>query len=208
MDTFEAIANRKTIRNFAPQSIPEETIKRLLTAGMQAPTNDHLRSWHFILLQERSRRQALLQQIINPVGHQEAVGIVDRSGMTDVDQKAMYVDAIPRQFSMLMDCAVLILPCFLQKKPLLQPEDLSALNRFASIWCCIENILIAAAAEGIFGVVRIPEEDERVTIKTVLQIPEGYEVPCHLALGYPAESAKRARQVEIPLEERIHTDGW
>ena len=37
----------------------------------------------------------------------------------------------------------------------LEPESLSALNSFASIWCCIENML-AAAAEGILGVTRIP----------------------------------------------------
>ena len=80
------------------------------------------------------------------------------------------------------------------------------MNAFASIWCCNENILVAAASEGIFGVTRIPFEEERGIVKQFLNIPEGYEMPCYLALGYPAENAQRARQVDIQLEERIHLE--
>ncbi len=38
--------------------------------------------------------------------------------------------------------------------------------------------------------------------------PAEYEIPCWLAPGYPAENAKRAGQVDIPLEECIHLNGW
>ena len=69
-------------------------------------------------------------------------------------------------------------------------------------------MLVAAAAEGIFGVTRIPFEAERQTIKQALNVPAGYEIPCCLALGYPAENAARARQIDIRIEERIHLNGW
>ena len=94
---------------------------------------------------------------------------------------------------MLYNAGCLMLPCFRQPSPLLKPKDLSALNPFASIWCCIENILVAAAAEGIFGVTRIPFEAERKTLKQYLSIPPDYEIPCYLALGYPAETASRTK---------------
>jgi len=48
------------------------------------------------------------------------------------------------------------LPCFRQTSPLLKPKTPSGLNAFASIWCCVENMLVVAAAEGVFGVVHIP----------------------------------------------------
>lgn len=50
----------------------------------------------------------------------------------------------------------------------MQPTSLSSLNEFASIWCCIENILLAAASEGIFGVTRIPMKEELEHIKKKL----------------------------------------
>jgi len=208
MNVYEAIAHRKTIRDFAQQQIPQEVLKRILAAGMQAPSNDHMRSWHFVLLYDRNKRQALLQQVITPVGIEKAKEILDDWEMTDPVQREMYMEGIPKQFSMLMGCDVLVIPCYLQDTPLLQPENLSALNAFVSIWCCIENILVAAAGEGIFGVTRIPGEKERAVMKEFLDIPDGYEIPCHLALGYPAEGAKRARQLEINLDERTHTDEW
>ncbi len=100
------------------------------------------------------------------------------------------------------------MPFFSQPVPLLKPKNLSALNEFASIWCCAENMLVAAASEGIFGVTRIPFEEERKTIKKFLQVPSDYEMPCWMALGNPAEEARRCNQVEIDLDERIHLDGW
>ena len=69
-------------------------------------------------------------------------------------------------------------------------------------------MLLAAAAEGIFGVVRIPFEEERKTIKQFVQLPDEYEVPCYLALGYPAVGANRATQSEINMLERMHFNKW
>ncbi len=208
MDVYEAMAARKTIRDFSPQPIEPEVVRRLIAAGFTAPTNNHMRQWHFVLLQDCLLRKELLDKVIKPVGRKGAIGIINRWQMTDPVQREMYIEGIPRQFGMLMNCACLILPFFEQQTPLLKPKDLSALNPFASIWCVVENILVAAAAEGIFGVTRIPFEKERKTIKEFVQAPEGYEIPCYIALGYPAENAQRSRQVEINLDERMHTDHW
>lgn len=208
MDAYEAMAARKTIRDFSSRPIESETVQKIISAGFYAPTNNHLREWHFVLLDDLAKRKELLDQVIHPVGKKGAVGIVNRWGLTEGSQREMYIEAIPRQFSMLMNAACLILPCYRQPGPLLEPKDLSALNSFASIWCCIENILVAAASEGIFGVTRIPFEEERHILKESLHVPAEYEIPCYLALGYPAEGAKRARQVEIDPRTRLHTNGW
>lgn len=208
MDVYEAIAARKTIRDFADREIDRALIKKLLWAGFHAPSNNHMREWHFVLLQDRSKRKALIDQLIRPLDREASIKVIDRWGLTDPIQRAMYIDGIPKQYSMLLNAGALILPCYYQTWPLLRPESLSSLNAFASIWCCIENILVAAAAEGIFGVTRIPFEAEQEAFRQCLGIPNDYIVPCWLALGYPQDGAQRARQVEIPLEERIHVDHW
>jgi nitroreductase len=207
MDIYEAISARKTIRDFAPRAVDPEIIKKIITAGFQAPTNNHMREWHFVLLQDKDQRKELLDQVIKPVSTKGAIGIVNRWGLTNDSQRRVYIEAIPKQYSMLFNAGALILPCFSQPSPLLKPKDLSALNPFASIWCCIENILVAAAAEGIFGVTRIPFEAERKTIKEFISLPAEYEIPCYLALGYPAETATRAGQIDINLDDRIHLNG-
>ncbi len=208
MDVYEAIAARKTIRDFAPMPVDMTVAKKIIAAGFKAPSNNHLREWHFVLLQDKAQRKALLDQVIKPVGKKGATGIVNRWGLIDESQREMYIDAIPKQYAMLYNAGLLIFPCFWQPTPLLKPRGLSALNPFASIWCVVENMLLAAAAEGLFGVTRIPFEHERKTLNQFLCLPEGYEIPCYLALGYPAEGACRAGQVAIDLDERIHVNGW
>ena len=81
------------------------------------------------------------------------------------------------------------------------PPEVKVTIAFASIWCCIENILIAAASEGIFGVTRIPSETERETIKRFLNVPEDCEIPCWLALGYPKGTAMRTGQIRVVVDE-------
>jgi nitroreductase len=208
MDVYEAIKARQTIRDFSSREIKSTTLKKIISAGFKAPSNNHMREWHFVLLQDKSRRKELLDQVIHPVDAKGATAIVDRWGLTDKKQRTTYIEAIPKQYNMLFTAGALIYPCYPQPTPLLKPRSLSEMNPLVSIWCCIENMLVAAAAEGIFGVTRILFEDERKTLKKFLGIPKGFEIPCHLALGYPAENAKRLPQVDIDLDERIHTNGW
>ncbi|MBN2258353.1 MAG: nitroreductase family protein [Anaerolineaceae bacterium] len=208
MDVYKAINSRKTIRDFSHREIKPATLNKIILAGFKAPSNNHLREWHFILLQDRIQRKALLGRIIHPVDRQGAITIVNRWGLTDEKQCTTYIEAIPKQYNMLYTAGALIYPCYLQPTPLLKPRSLSEMNPLVSIWCCIENILVAAAAEGIFGVTRILFEDERRILKKILKIPTKYEVPCHLALGYPASDAKRLPQVEIDINERIHMNSW
>ncbi|MDK2980995.1 MAG: 5,6-dimethylbenzimidazole synthase [Chloroflexota bacterium] len=208
MDVYEAIASRQTIRDFSTQAIPQEVIERLLSAGLQAPSNDHLRRWEFILVQDAQQREKLVSKIHPPQSARGMDTLVRRMQLSDDSQREMYRQAIPKQVSMLLNAPLLIIPCFYASGDLLHPETLSSLNSFASMWCCIENILIAAAAEGIFGVNRIPFEPERGHLRRVLHIPPEYEVPCYLALGYPAEGAQRARQNPVAIQDKLHHDLW
>ncbi len=128
--------------------------------------------------------RAKLLRVKDMTSRDECEKMLDGFGMMDEVQRDMYRAAMPRQFSMLYKAGCLILPFFKVDEPLLQPNSLSSLNYFASIWCCIENMLLAAASEGILGVTRIPMADESEHIKTVVGHPERYVMPCYLALGY------------------------
>lgn len=90
----------------------------------------------------------------------------------------------------------------------MKPENLSHLNGFASIWCCIENIFLAATAEGYACNLRIPLGDELQHARKVLSFPEEYLMPCFIGLGKPSKNAKMVKQKEINLKERIHKNKW
>jgi nitroreductase len=208
MDVYEAIFKRKSVRNFQRRAIDEVTIKKILEAGLRAPSNNHMREWEFIVVQDQATRLNLIDKVQKRFTREEVAAWLDSWGSTDPIQRECYQIAVPKQYAMLLEAACLILPCFRQPWPLLKPDSLSDLNPFASIWCCIENILVAAVAEGIYGVTRIPMGAEIEHIKKVINCPSDYEIPCYLALGYPSENDTQIEPYPINVDEKIHWNSW
>lgn len=205
LSIYEAIYSRRTVRDFKDKEIVPEVIEKLIGAGMQAPSNNHMRQWEFVVVNDKTIRLNLIDILNKNETENDAIATINNWGLTDEFQREMYIDAIPKQYRMILNAGCLIIPCFRQKKPPFTVAGISDLNSFASIWCCIENILLAAVNEGIYGVTRIPcINGESTYIKDVLKIPEDYEIPCYIALGYPDENAKFIRQHSIKPEERIH----
>jgi len=208
MDVYEAINTRRTIRDFSDRQIDSEVIENIIDAGLKAPTNDHMRDWEFIIVSDMDTRAEILKALGRVTSRSDVGKWLDSWGAADKDQRDMYLGAVPKQYSMLYRATCLILPFYRQDGSLLEPESLSDLNGFASIWCCIENILIAAAAEGIFGVTRIPMGDEAQNIKRVICHPDTYIMPCYIALGYPIKNAAIIKQKEISIKDKIHMNTW
>lgn len=61
MDLYEAVYNRRIVRDFKDKIVPEETLKKIINAGLQAPTHDHLRNWEFVILKEKEDKEHALQ---------------------------------------------------------------------------------------------------------------------------------------------------
>lgn len=81
---------------------------------------------------------------------------------------------------MLYEANALIIPIFKEKVDILHPSDISHLNVFASIWCSIENFLLASTYENLGCSLRIAMAKEMDNAKSVLNIPEEYFIPCFL----------------------------
>jgi nitroreductase len=59
MEALEAILSRRSIRHYLDKPLPEDLVKKLLAAGMSAPTACDLYPWHFVVITER----ALLDEV-------------------------------------------------------------------------------------------------------------------------------------------------
>ncbi|MCK5584838.1 nitroreductase family protein [Candidatus Bipolaricaulota bacterium] len=210
MNVYEAIAARRTIRDFAPRSIPLEVLQRILGAGLQAPSHNHLRQWNFILVEDIRQREALASFFRAEQTQFELESMLDSWNMSVECQRLMYLDGIPKQVSMILNAGALLIPCFHQPSPVLgEMKSLHELNAFASMWAVLENILIAAASEDVLGVTKIVSTPEEAAhIRNILAIPEDQEMPCYLALGYRSEDAVIHKQVPVDLQERISIDRW
>jgi len=57
MNTLHAIAQRRSIRKFKADAIPEETLRQILLAATQAPSGKNKQPWHFVVVREDKRAE-------------------------------------------------------------------------------------------------------------------------------------------------------
>ena len=201
MELYEAINKRRSIRDFTDEAIPEADLKKIINAAYKAPTNDHFRDWHFIVVTDKD----VMRQVLDGVPKNLTVKDVDAmTFISDPVQKESYQVAVPKQYRMLLDAAAVIIPLMKKKVDILNPRDLSDLNCYATIWCAIENLWIAATAEGYGCNVRIPRGDEEKIAQKTLGFPDGYLIPCFIGIGRPAPDAIRTKQIEIDFDRQVH----
>lgn len=115
----------------------------------------------------------LIAPVAENTRNMQQAGLEAAAGAMDRDEYAMFADALPKQQRMLMQSDCLVLPFFRQKDcPLCRPADQSSLNYFASAWAAVENMLLAAAAEGLACAFRIPVGNEPEHVKQLVHAPE------------------------------------
>ena len=201
MECYDAINARRSVRDFTEERIPEDTLKRIIAAAYKAPANDHFRDWHYIVVTDPEVKR----QVLGGVPKNLTVKDVDRmTFISDPVQKESYQVAVPKQYRMLYDTAALLIPLMKKKSDILHPANLSDLNCYASVWCSIENLWLAATAEGYGCNLRIPWGEEEAVAQKALGFPDGYLIPCFIGIGRPAPDAVLTKQIDVDLEDRIH----
>ena len=101
MEFNQVINQRKTSREWTDREVDFEAIKRLLEAGMRAPSCDHYRSWHFNVLHERADKERAFAYA-KAVAKRYVDG--NRTYVHPNPAQKMYAYAMPRQYTMLADC--------------------------------------------------------------------------------------------------------
>ena len=181
MELYDAIYRRHITRDFEDRKVPPDIVEKIINAGLQAPTHDHLRNWEFVILEEKNDKEKALQFIKNGVKPQ--LEILKQILTDGTPQQKMYADAMPKQYSMLFNASHIILPFFKANSAVMHPSSVSSLNPLSSIWCVIENIFLSATAEGLACSMRIPVADEGINAAKAVGAPDDYMLPCYIGLG-------------------------
>ncbi len=204
MELIEAINRRRTVRDFSEKEVPFEIIEKSLEAGLKAPSYNHLKQWDFILVKEQNIRISLTQteEMIEKVTDKLVQNLEDYDNLA----KSMYLDAIPKQKRMIVTAPELLVVVYKPKTQVSESKRVYDLNCLASVWCCIENILLSLTENDVFGVTFIPKNTSE--IKRLLNIPQELEIAAIIPFGYKDDNAKIIPQKEVQLESRLHSNNW
>jgi len=154
MELYESIAKRRTIRGFTKPAA-EETLRRIILAGSMAASPMNSQPWEFIMIDDPK----LIEEIAEHKYQQNQKAF---PGPTALVQKGNY-----------KNCAVVAVCC---------KKGYGNRNCWAA-WMCIQNMYLAATAEGL-GIV--PSElwaEDQTAVQKLLGLPEDYQLAAVVLVG-------------------------
>jgi nitroreductase len=171
-----AINGRRSIREYEKRDLTEETIRRIIDAGVQAPTGLGFQPWRFVVV----RDAALMREVSE---YCKKTMIADLEGVEDPNMQRFLLLLGQESFNIFYGAPVLVLVFGASEDPM------------SSIDCtlCAAYMMLAAWALGVGScwvgsasvVARNPDLMER------LQAPEGYNLVAQLIFGYPAAAPEK-----------------
>ncbi|KQV81676.1 5,6-dimethylbenzimidazole synthase [Rhizobium sp. Root1220] len=201
---YRAITTRRDVRSeFLPEQIPDDVVRRLLTAAHHAPSVGFMQPWNFMLLRDPRVKEAVWQAFDR--ANREAAEMFE--GERQRTYRSLKLEGI--RTAPLCIC----ITCDPDRcgDVVLGRTHNPRMDSYSTV-CAVQNLWLAARAEGIgVGWVSIFHEAE---LKKILGIPSSIEIVALLCVGYvdqlyeqPELAVKGWRQ-RLPLEELIFADRW
>lgn len=198
---YRAIAERRDMRHFSGGTVAPEVLARLLEAAHHAPSVGLMQPWRFIRITRPELRTA-----IHGLVEEERVRTAEALGQRADEFMCLKVEGIH-------DCAELLVIALGEGREahVFGRRTLPEMD-LASVSCAIQNLWLAARAEGL-GVGWVSLFDPQA-LADLLHLPEGAKPVAVLCLGpVPAFYAEPMLQQEgwatpRPLDKLLFTDGW
>ena len=198
---YRAIHERRDMRHFSGGTVPEDVLLRLLRAAHHAPSVGFMQPWRFIRIKRKDLREG-----IHALVEQERVRTAEALGERQDDFMKLKVQGV-------LDAAeVLVIAMPPGREAHVFGRRTLPEMDIASAACAIENLWLAARAEGLgMGWVSIFDPQE---LAQLLHMPEGAHPLGVLCLG-PVQAfyAEPMLQQEkwakrMPLADMLMDDVW
>lgn len=198
---YRAIAERRDMRHFSGGEVAPALLARLLEAAHQAPSVGLMQPWRFIRITRPALREA-----IHGLVEAERVKTAEALGERSEEFMRLKVEGI-------RDCAELLVAALADGREahVFGRRTLPQMD-LASLACAIQNLWLAARAEGLgMGWVSLFEP---AALGELLGLPAGSEAVAVLCLGpvaefYPAPMlALEGWRQPRPLNELLYENHW
>ena len=198
---YRAIAERRDMRHFRPDPVAPDLLARLLWAAHHAPSVGYMQPWRFIRITDRGLRERM-----HALVEVERCATARALGEREEDFMRLKVEG-------LLDAGEVIVVALADKREqhVFGRRTLPEMD-LASVACAIQNMWLAARAEGIgLGWVSIFEPLE---LAKLLAMPEGARPVAILCIGhveafYPRPMLEMEQWAErMPIDSVMAENSW
>lgn len=216
MDVYDAVTTRRAVRGFTDQPVPQEVLRRVLTAAARAPSGSNLQPWRiYVVTGEPLKRlkklatarvaagdpwderefQMYPAELKSPYGERRAQFGRERYsslGIARDDWEARQRAAIAN-----WDCfgAPAALFCYIDR-------DLGR-PQWADVGMYLQTVMLLLRAEGLHSCPQMAWSQVRKTVADVVQPPDELMLFCGMSIGFEDRAVSYVRYGRAPLEETV-----
>jgi 5,6-dimethylbenzimidazole synthase len=198
---YRAIHERRDMRHFLPDPVDPAVLQRLLDAAHHAPSVGHMQPWRIARITDPALRSAL-----HAIVEDERLATADALGQRREAFMKLKVEGV-------RECGELLVMALMdgRERHVFGRRTLPEMD-LASVACAIQNMWLAARAEGLgMGWVSLFDVD---AVRGVLHMPEGARPVAMLCLGHvdafyeePMLETERWAQ-RMPLDACVFENRW
>ena len=198
---YRAIAERRDMRHFIDRSVAPEVLERLLEAAHQAPSVGYMQPWRFVRVCDPERRAALTELV-----EAERRRTADALGERGNEFMRLKIDGLDR-------CGEVLIVALAdgRERHVFGRRTMPEMD-LASAACAIQNLWLAARAEGLgMGWVSMFEPAD---VARLFDMPTAARPIAILCLGHVEAFYDRPMLAEtgwaerLPLEALVGVDAW
>ena len=204
IDLLEGISTTRAIRRYTNEPVNDEQLATILHAATRAPTGSNRQPFRFLVLRDgphavEAKRliggaaQAMWREKRVHDGYDQGSGTVSDSPKARMERTMQrYVDEFER-------VPVLVLPCLIRYR---EPSVFEG----SSIYPACQNLLLAARAIGLGGVLTGFHHAVENELVELLGMPGDAVIHATITLGHPEGRHGPVRR--RPLAELVYEESW
>ena len=193
MDFYHFLRSRRSIRRFKSQSVPAETLRRILETATYAPSAHNDQPWRFTVLTTAKAKSRLAEAMAADFRRD-----LDKDGLTEDEITAR----LERSRRRVNEAPVVIVLCMdtssVEAYPDAKRQQAESTMAVQSTALAGLQLLLAAHAEGLGGVWTCGPLFAPEAVKSTLGLPPEWQPQAMFFIGYPAEKPDTPKRKPLP----------
>ena len=200
MELTEAMMTQRAVRRVKPDPVDDDVLKKILGLAIKAPSGSNQQGWEWIVVRDPKVKRALGKQYAAAWRPYSSLG---KRVKRDEPKTLRIIDAVQWQVDHFEEIPVVVVACLrgalIPKAPWIYRS-----SRYGSIYPAVQNLLLAARAEGIGAALTTLPLWNRVVARRILGLPLSVEPVAVIPLGWPI--GRYGPTTRRPIEEVTHID--
>lgn len=197
MEFYEVATTQRAMRRLKPDAVPDGVLWKILETATRAPSGGNAQPWNFLVVRDEEKKRKIGEWYLD--AWQRSYGPA-REAMLANDAMARTFRSADHLANHLAEAPVLVIATI--KKGM--PNISSTLG--ASIYPAVQNLMLAARAEGLGTTLTTLHKLHEREVKELLGIPDDIETMALIPVGWP--KGKFGSPQRLPVEKVVYWDSW